>query len=114
MGDHELYGIYMAVFPFMEESQYKTRPVIVVSKFYGDHGIFAAIPLTSKSIAESVDVGLKNWSKAGLSRPSTARVHRLATLQKSRLGLKLGGLSTADQQKIKTALRNYLGLDVGG
>lgn len=110
MSQPRLYEIYLGYFPFLDINENKTRPVIVVSRCYGKHNVLVAIPVTTKNSDESVDVKLADWGKCGLLRPSTARVHRLVTIEKTKLGAILGRLSIDDEKKIKMALRKFLEL----
>ncbi len=105
-----LYEVYLGHFPFLDIDENKTRPVIIASKCYGKHNVLAAVPITTKNSDEPVDVKLIDWNKSGLLRPSTARVHRLITIEKIKLGALLGRLSTDDEKKIKIALRKFLEL----
>jgi len=105
-----LHDIYTASFPFLDSAEYKLRPVIVVSLPYGEHGILAVVPLSSRARPESVDFAISNWREAGLAKPSTARVHRVATILQSKLASRLGSLKEDDVDKLQQSIRSFLGL----
>jgi mRNA interferase MazF len=45
------------------------------------------------------------WEKAGLLAPSTARLHKLATLAKARIHKHRGALQTADRKLVAAVLQ---------
>ena len=101
----ELYGIYLAAFPFLDSNQTKLRPVIVVSQPYGPFNIVTVIPISSKNnVVAPVDVAIIHWQKAGLVKPSVARVHRLTSFLQEDLVSQLGELNSRDIQELKRAL----------
>ena len=110
MSAPKLLGVYTAQFPFLDTQETKIRPVIVISKPQGRHKIVAVVPVSSKSMAESVDVSLRHWSGEGLLRPSVARVHRLTTLLQADLIAELGELMSEDKQSLQVALKRLLNL----
>ena len=104
------YGIYSARFPFLDSSEHKLRPVIVVSKSYGEYGVVAVVPLSSKTEVETVDIDISGWLSAGLVAPSVARVHRLTAILQSRLITEMGVLNASDIKKLQESMRTFLGL----
>lgn len=94
----------------MESDQQKIRPVIVVSKPYGKRRILLAIPISSSSHAESVDVVLDKWQEVGLLKPSVVRVHRLSAMLEDDLLEEIGMVDDKHQAAIKAALKELLGL----
>ena len=68
------------------------------------------MPISSRPTCEDVDVALTEWSKAGLLKPSIARVHRLTTMLQTDLIADLGNLDQAEVQTLQTSLRKYLDL----
>ena len=69
----------------------KRRPVLVVHDF-GD-GDLLVVPVTSHPARTERDVILRDWRAAGLKLPSTVRVEKLATIQKSCVARRLGRLT---------------------
>jgi mRNA-degrading endonuclease toxin of MazEF toxin-antitoxin module len=104
------YTVCLARFRFLESEQQKIRPVIVVGRPYGERRILMAIPISSSSKAESVDVMLDNWEEAGLLKMSLARVHRLSAMLEDDLLEEMGSLNKKHQEAIETALRELLKL----
>lgn len=110
MSGAKLYGVYTARFPFLEASEGKVRPVIVVSGPQGQHNVIAVIPVSSKVTRESVDYTLGDWNNEGLIKPSVARVHRLTTMLQSDLLTELGSLTVSDTKDLQESMRAYLSL----
>ena len=105
-----LFEVYTARFPFLDINKDKIRPIIVVSKPYGQHNTITVIPVSSKHKQESAEVQLHDWHQAGLVKPSVARVYRLTTILRSDLTNKLGILSESDKENIKQAIKKLLDL----
>ncbi len=55
------------------------------------------------------DISLANWQQAGLLAPSIVRVHKLATIAKSRVMKRLGTLTSSDRQQVAPAFRQIAG-----
>ncbi|HSW99662.1 MAG TPA: type II toxin-antitoxin system PemK/MazF family toxin [Patescibacteria group bacterium] len=110
MSTPKAFGIYTARFPFLDSGETKIRPVVVVSKPQGSHKIIAIVPVSSRLTREEVDVAITEWSKAGLLKPSVARVHRLTTMLQADLIADLGVLSVEEIRALQTSLRKYLDL----
>jgi mRNA-degrading endonuclease toxin of MazEF toxin-antitoxin module len=103
-----LHGIYTARFPFLDSENYKIRPVIVISKPYGENNILAVVPVSSRAKPEIVDITIDDWSTAGLAKPSIARVHRLTTVLQSNLITRLGSITPGDSKKLQKVIRQFL------
>ena len=80
----------------------KRRPVLVVHDF-GDDDLLV-VPVTSHPARTGMDVMLRDWRAAGLKLPSTVRVEKLATIQKSCVARSLGRLTEADAARFKQVL----------
>jgi mRNA-degrading endonuclease toxin of MazEF toxin-antitoxin module len=52
--------------------------------------------------SEPQSVAPADWQSAGLDRPSTIRVARLVTIEKSVLRVRIGRLSEADREAVRT------------
>jgi len=70
----------------------KRRPVLVVYDF-GDADLLV-LPVTSHSARVSAEVVLVEWRAAGLKLPSTVRLEKLATIEKTCVARKLGAFAT--------------------
>lgn len=110
MSQPRLFALYTARFPFLESQQDKIRPVVVISKPYGEHNVIAVIPVSSKTKQEKLDVVLGQWENEGLLRPSVARVYRLTTMLQSDLLSELGSLGQKDIATLQKSLRIFLSL----
>jgi mRNA interferase MazF len=92
--------IYVCRFPFTSGTFSKPRPVLVLF----DLGVDVLIcRITSVFYSGHLDVELRDWSFAGLEKPSVARLNRLVTAEKALLTKYLGRLASSDATAIKTA-----------
>jgi mRNA interferase MazF len=72
--------IYVCCFPFTSGTFSKPRPVLVLF----DLGVDVLIcRITSVFYSGHLDVELRDWSLAGLEKPSVARLNRLVTAERS-------------------------------
>jgi mRNA interferase MazF len=106
----KVFGVYTARFRFLDSSETKIRPVIVVSQPQGSHKVVVIVPVSSRRAREAVDVELAGWRDAGLLKPSVARVHRLTTMLQADLIAELGSLNQKEAQVLQTSLRKFLNL----
>jgi len=67
-----------------------------------------AIPISSSTQAEAVDVVLEDWKGNGLLKPSVARIHRLSAILEQDLIEEIGMIDDKHRQVIKSALKNLL------
>jgi hypothetical protein len=70
-------------FPFTVSGPGKPRPALVILDT-GDADVLLA-RVTTQAHAGPFDVPIRDWQQAGLLAPSTARLHKLATLAKARV-----------------------------
>ena len=89
-------------FPFTTSGPGKPRPALVVLDT-GDADVVLA-RVTTQPKSTPFDVTISGWKKSGLLAPSTVRLHKLATLAKSRVGA-LGQLEPNDRQQVGSVLR---------
>jgi len=80
----------------------KRRPVLVVRDF-GDADLLV-LPITSHPVRTAADLALSNWQAAGLKLPSTVRVEKLATIEKTWVAKTLGKISATDLVKVREIL----------
>jgi mRNA-degrading endonuclease toxin of MazEF toxin-antitoxin module len=90
-------------FPFTASGPSKPRPALVILDT-GDADVLLA-RVTTQPHSGSYDVPLAGWQHAGLLAPSIVRLHKLATLAKTRVRKRLGTLDAPDRQSIAAALR---------
>ena len=96
---------------FFDGDGAKRRPVLVVHDF-GDADILV-VPITSHAARGPGDMTVRNWAGAGLRLPSTVRVEKLATIEKSCVVRVLGTLAEEDlaifRQGLALVCRRFLG-----
>jgi hypothetical protein len=78
------------------------RPALIILDS-GDAGVVIA-RITSQPQQTKYDVPIVEWAAAGLRLPSTARIHKLATMHKAKIRHPIGTLSTVDREAIGRAL----------
>lgn len=90
-------------FPFTASGQSKPRPALVVIDT-GDADVLLA-RVTTQPRGSVYNVPLRGWQHAGLLAPFLVRLHKLATLAKTRIQRKLGTVDAGDRQQIKMMLQ---------
>ncbi len=99
--------IFIVQFPFTSGAFSKPRPALVLFDLGQDVLICR---VTSVLHSDSSDVTIKDWPRAGLAKPSVARLDRLVTAEKGVLGRRLGVLSPADQFAIRASWNQHMRL----
>jgi mRNA interferase MazF len=95
--------VLLVDFPFTVSGPGKPRPALVILDT-GDVDVLLA-RVTTQSRATPYDVTLAGWQQAGLLAPSIVRLHKLATLAKTRIHRQLGILEANDRQQVAAVLR---------
>ena len=90
-------------FPLTVSGPGKPRPALVILDT-GDADVLLA-RVTTQSRGTPHDVPIADWQAAGLLAPSIVRLHKLATLAKSRVQRHLGALTPNDRQQVAAVLR---------
>jgi mRNA interferase MazF len=90
-------------FPFTVSGPGKPRPALVILDT-GDADVLLA-RVTTQPRTTAFEVVLSGWQQAGLLAPSTARLHKMATLAKSRVLRRLGTLSPNVRQQVGLVLQ---------
>jgi mRNA interferase MazF len=91
-------------FPFTASGPGKPRPALVILDA-GDADVVLA-RVTTQTQNTPFDVAISDWQQAGLLAPSTVRLHKLATLAKSRVRRHLGSLAVGDRQQVGAVLQS--------
>jgi mRNA interferase MazF len=91
--------VYVCVFPFTSGQATKARPALVLMDLGRD---CLVCRITSVAHREFLDVAVEHWQEAGLDRPSTIRLSRLVTVEKSILRTQIGRLNAADANRVRT------------
>jgi mRNA interferase MazF len=94
--------VVLVAFPFTSGGQTKERPALVLLDT-GDDDLVAA-RVTTQLCQSPYDVLLTDWKRAGLLAPSVVRLHKLATLAKSRVSRRLGRLEANDRRNVVAVL----------
>src|SRR5437868_620983 len=103
--------VLLAQFVFSDGQGSKRLPVLVIRDF-GDNDLLV-VPVTSHPARGQMDVVLTDWKSAGLKLPSTVRVEKLATIEKSCVERKLGALLPADLVRVRKVLETVCGQIMG-
>jgi mRNA interferase MazF len=90
---------------FSDGSGQKKRPVVVV--YDGRDADLLVAPVTSQAARSARDVSVANWQRAGLRLPSSVRVEKLATLEKTTVVRRMGQIAPDDWEKITAALKQF-------
>ncbi len=102
MPAHHPGEVLLAWLVFSDGQGAKRRPVLVVRDF-GDEDLLV-VPITSQRARVATDLILADWQSAGLKLPSTIRVEKLATIEKSCVARQIGTLSSAELARFKEIL----------
>jgi hypothetical protein len=92
--------VFICEFPFTSGAVSKVRPALVLFDLRQDAVICR---VTSVPPSGPLDIRLHDWRAAGLLKPSTARLDRLVTAEKSIFIRRLGVLSAADLAAVRIA-----------
>ncbi|MBI4494072.1 MAG: type II toxin-antitoxin system PemK/MazF family toxin [Chloroflexi bacterium] len=105
--------VVLVPFDFTDRSGGKWRPAVVVSSDpYNQQTpdvLIASITGNLNAVPHPGDHALADWPAAGLLRPSLAQT-KLATVEASIVGRRLGTLFAADMVAFERGLREALGL----
>ena len=88
--------IVLLKFPFTDGFSSKKRPALVLLD--SKDGDIIVCRITSKLYNSTFDFNLKNWEKLGLRLPSVIRIHKIASLEKELVDLKIGRLVKIAQE----------------
>jgi mRNA interferase MazF len=94
--------VLLAWLVFSDGQGTKRRPVLVVQDF-GDDDLLV-VPVTSHPVRSRADVALSDWKAAGLRLPSTIRVEKFATIEKSCVARRLGRLTETELARFRRTL----------
>jgi mRNA interferase MazF len=99
--------LVLVAFPFTGSGQTKNRPALVILDT-GDADVVLA-RVTTQAPSTSMDIPLTQWQASGLLASSTVRLHKMATIEKTRVRRILGNLQPPDRQQVSTVLRQTYG-----
>ena len=104
----ELGDVYVCVFPFTSGQRAKARPVLVLLDLGPD---CLVCRITSVPHRGFLDMPVMRWQEAGLEKPSTIRLSRLVTVEKSLLKARIGKLVDQDLDRVRTLWNDKFRLD---
>jgi mRNA interferase MazF len=84
------------------------KPPVLVLRLDGADAVAAAV--TTAGPRSATDVVLTGWKASGLIRPSTVRLSRLDCLEHSLLIWRIGEITAADGERVKTTWSTYIKL----
>jgi mRNA interferase MazF len=102
MTNYQAGDLVLIEFPFTTGGAAKPRPALVIVDT-GDADVLVA-RVTTQQYNTAYDLPIAAWKAAGLLAPSFVRLHKLATLAKSRILRQLGSLDAADRQQVAAVL----------
>lgn len=90
--------ILLVRFPYVSGTRQSLRPAMVVMDT-GDSDVLLA-KITTQLHNSAFDLAIADWKGAGLIAPSYARLHKMATIEKSLIDRLLGKLQPNDRQRV--------------
>jgi len=107
----EPFDVVVLPFPFTDRKALKRRPALVVSsaRFNNWHEQLVLAMITSTRSEWPSDVAISEWETANLTVPSKVRL-KLFTFDRALIVRKLGTLSLADCESVKSALFRALAI----
>lgn len=97
--------VVLVRFPFTDLSDFKQRPVVVLSpnEYWSLHRDLIVMPITSQQQVDA-QLALNDWAASGLLKPSWVKP-LLASVTERAVSRALGRLSSSDATSIRHALR---------
>jgi mRNA interferase MazF len=103
--DHLKFGqVVLLRFPFTDGISFKRRPALIINDC-GDGDVIVC-RITSKIYHSDFDIEVKNLEKSGLKLPSVIRVHKIATLEKDLVELKMGQIGSEQKDKVRLVIKS--------
>lgn len=94
----EFGDVYICLFPFTSGRRSKPRPVLVLRDLDPD---CLVCRITSVPHQGFLDLHITRWQEVSLENPSTIRLSRLVTVEKSLLKVRIGRLSGEDLELVR-------------
>jgi mRNA interferase MazF len=99
--------VYLCRFPFTDGVGSKVRPSLVLFDF-GEDAIVCRV--TGRIRTGGMNIGIDDWSEAGLLKPSIVRLDKIITAERSVFIKKLGMLSNRDLDKVRVRWNEHMRL----
>lgn len=106
MSDYKFGDIVLLKFPFTDSKTYKRRPALVILDTEDADIILCRI--TSKMYSSVFDLEIDDWQKCGLKLDSIIRIHKIASLSKELIELKIGELNDKTREKVKKTFKKLV------
>lgn len=106
---YEKWDIVLVPFPFTDLTQTKKRPALIVSPNEYNQNLDVVIAMVTSKLDSKPRIGdykIQEWKKASLPKPSLIRM-KFATIDKSIIDKKIGGLKEKDLLEFKKLLVNF-------
>ncbi len=106
------WNIYIAEVGFIENNTSKLRPVLVISEPVGTHNVVLVAPIYSAKYEHKLkgDITIPDaYNDLGLVRPSTIRLHRIASISTVDLKEQLGHAPAEIQKAAIVELKKLIG-----
>lgn len=111
-GSFSFGDVILVPFPFTDQSAVKKRPAVVISSrrynLTKPDLIMMAVTSRIRASPSFGEIGLAQWSAAGLLKPSAIKPV-IATLEQARVIRPLGRLSTEDSESLRETLLAIVG-----
>lgn len=107
----ERWDVVAVDFPFVEGTDAKRRPALVVSsdRLHAEQGLYWAVMITTaKSGAHEADIAVTMPGRVNLPENCYIRPARLMTIAETRIGRKIGTITANDRTAVSAQLRRYL------
>jgi mRNA interferase MazF len=95
----EFGDVYVCVFPFTPGQGAKARPVLVLRDLGPDCLVCRITSVPHRGV---LDLAVSDWQQVGLEKPSTIRLSRLVTIEKTLLKVRIGKLTPGDLDRVRT------------
>ncbi len=106
MVNYKLGDIVLVKFPFTDNVGFKKRPALIIRDT--DDGDVIVCRITSKAHHSMFDIELTEWEKYGLKLPSVLRVHKIASIEKDLIDIKLGHIGGGIEFEIGNMFKRIL------
>ncbi len=106
MTNYKFGEIVLIKFPFTDNSTFKKRPALIIKDTNDGDVIVSRI--TSKLYNTKYDIEINNWSQCGLKLPSVVRVHKIASIEKDMIDVKLGEVGGSVKYQVGEIFRILL------
>jgi mRNA interferase MazF len=108
---YERWDIVAVDFPFLEGTEAKRRPALIVSsdRLRQEHGLYWIVMITTAKAGQRLeDVPVSNLERAGLPEGCVVRVSRIVALAERGIQRRLGDLTPKDRSQVLALIKRYL------